>query len=258
MASRGCSSPPRTFTFPPWCWKPPWCCSAGGGEPGSGCPELMAAARGFAAPGGERRVGNGEGESGGVLGRSGVRSCPWGADGTRGQQGPAAATAGDASGASWWGSAGGGTPTSRSGGASPQPAPGRHPSASSVLLLEPPLHLLWTPGMLRASSAAPAPISLAPWHLCRAGSDSGSPPVPTGWLGLTGKGPPRRVAASLCSDALGGDRAWHVRGGACAWRVSAGGRPRAACPRCRVPLFLTPVSVCMVHAALLPCRRRRR
>lgn len=70
------------------------------------------------------------------------------------------------SGASSWGSAGGGAPHPAWGEASLHPAQGEHPSPSSVL------HLL---GVLIASSAAPAPISLAPSYLYWAGCISSSP-----------------------------------------------------------------------------------
>lgn len=176
---------------------------------------------------------------------------------TRGQQGPAAATTPGCSGGSeafLWGPAEGGKPKSWS---------GEHPCILlGVSIPAPALCCSWSSPHLMGtgdtqsllSCSSPhflGPLLLVPRWICqrlpRSRAElSCSPPVPTVWLGIPGEGPPPRVALSHCAVTWGGPGSTCVRhGSACAWRVSAGRHPCAACPHCHVLLFLTPVSVCM-------------
>lgn len=136
--------------------------------------------------------------------------------GTRGQQGPAAATTAGcsgSSGASPWEPAMGENPRSCWGGALLRPARGGHPTPGSVLLLlQPPLPLTGTGGAHRRLSCSSPTISLAPgwiqkWLPVRWGRAELLPMV---W-GAQREGTPTLVTDCHCSDAWGGGQAWHVR-----------------------------------------------
>lgn len=143
--------------------------------------------------------------------------------GTRGQQGPAAATAAGCSGsseASAWGPAWG-NPRSCLGGASPRPAWGEHPSPSSVLLLEPPLHLTCA-GDAQSQLSHTSPHFLGPLTLVPGWIQQWLPMLwsraelhPTSAHGATGvhwgRAPTLGHSISL-QRFLGGDQAWHVHG----------------------------------------------
>lgn len=174
----------------------------------------------------------------------GVQCWPMGcSQGTRGQQGPAAATTAGcsgSSGASPWEPAVRGNPRSCWGGALLHPARGEHPTPRSVLLLlKLPLRLVDTGGaQSQLSCTSPG---LDPKVAPHVPGQSRAAPQQCPWCrGLTGEGPPCQVTVCHCSDGWGGGRHGMCGG------VVAGGRP----PCRRVPLFLTPVSVRMVHAAL--------
>lgn len=174
----------------------------------------------------------------------GVQCWPMGcSQGTRGQQGPAAATTAGcsgSSGASPWEPAVGGNSRSCWGGALLHPARGDHPTPRSVLLLlKLPLRLVDTGGtQSQLSCTSPG---LDPKVAPHVPGQSRAAPQQCPWCGgLTGEGPPCQVTVCHCSDGWGRGRHGMCDG------VVAGGRP----PCRRVPLFLTPVSVRMVHAAL--------